>query len=96
MDFPEHVEKIISWSALPSVIVRIFGDALTPKNKRPVIPIAIKHDSLPFGQPCNAVLRNLLGDDEVWGTGLDHPGFKLNQPVEKLCGNVGHDSLPSF
>jgi len=73
MDFPEHVENKFSWPALPSVIVRILGDALPRQNKRPVIAVAIKHDPRSFGQPCDAVLRNLLGDDEVWGTCLDHP-----------------------
>jgi len=80
---PEHVEKIFSWPALTPVIVRIFGDALTGQNKRAVIAEAIQHDSLPFGQPCDAVLWNLLGDDEVWGTSR-----RLCQPGDAAFGGA--------
>jgi hypothetical protein len=73
VDFPEHIETIFSWPTLLSVIVRISCDALPSQNKRPVITVAIQHDPLPFRQLSQVVLRNLLGDDEILGTGLEHP-----------------------
>jgi hypothetical protein len=49
VDFPEHVEKIFSWLTLPSVIIRILGDALPSFNEVALIPVAIKHDPDSFG-----------------------------------------------
>jgi hypothetical protein len=96
VDFPEHVEKIFSWPAQPSIIVRVSGDALPSLNEVPIIPITIKHDPLSVGQLGEVVLWDLLGDDEVVGRLPDPPRFKLNQSMEKLCGNMRHGSRPSF
>ena len=83
VDFLEHVENIFLWPALPSVIVRILGDALPSFNEVPIVAIAVEHDALPFRQWAEVVLGDLLGDDEVVGTSLSNPPrFKLNEPAE--------------
>jgi hypothetical protein len=83
VDFLEDIQQIASWLTLPSVVVRILGDALPCFDEEPIIPVAIEHNPLPVGQLLKVVLRNLLGDDKATGTELlGDTTFQLDETAE--------------